>query len=213
MKMSKVKNKRVRKAVSPVIAAILLIAISVSAAVVTYSFVMSSVSTTSQQAGTQIRIDTVSFETVDLTGTTAITGTAATYDGEITGVKTYTYSIGTASAYTSSSSVTRSTSTTTAITGTPTFSDVKAVVAVSIRNLGTTTAVIQMIQILDSEGNVLGEQVWTTENAIAPGKVRTFLLNPIVGFNFFWNPGTSYTIKVITDTGYVAQASFTSPSE
>jgi flagellin-like protein len=210
--MSRIKIGRKRKAVSPVIAAILLIAISVSAAVVTYSFVLGSVTTTSAQAGTQIRIDTVSFETVDLTGTVTAT-TATGYTGTITGVKTYTYSIGTAAASTAESSVTRITTDTTIVyTSTPLFSSVRAVVAVSIRNIGTTTAIIQTIQILDSEGNVIGEQVWTADNAIAPGKVRTFLLNPLVGYNFVWNTGTSYTIKAITDTGYVAQASFTSPA-
>jgi len=50
-----------RKAVSPVIAALLLIAISVAAAVLTYSWVMSMVRTQGAQAQTAIQIDEVLF--------------------------------------------------------------------------------------------------------------------------------------------------------
>ena len=56
-----VKTMRNRKAVSPVIATLLLIAIAVAASVVTYSWVMSMVKTQGGQAQTSIRIDEVLF--------------------------------------------------------------------------------------------------------------------------------------------------------
>jgi flagellin-like protein len=52
---------RNRKAVSPVIATLLLIAISVAASVVTYSWVMSMVKTQGGQAQTMIKVDEVLF--------------------------------------------------------------------------------------------------------------------------------------------------------
>lgn len=54
-------NIRKRKAISPLIATLLLIAIAVAASVLTYSWVMSMVSSQSAQAQTQIRIDTVDW--------------------------------------------------------------------------------------------------------------------------------------------------------
>jgi len=50
---------RKRKAVSPLITTLLLIAIAVAASVLTYSWVMSMVGSQSAQAQTQVRIDTV----------------------------------------------------------------------------------------------------------------------------------------------------------
>jgi len=48
-----------RKGISPLIATLLLIAIAVAASVLTYSWVMSMISSQSAQAQTQIRIDSV----------------------------------------------------------------------------------------------------------------------------------------------------------
>jgi len=55
------KLTRTRKAISPIIAALLLIVVSVAAAIVTYSWVMSMVGSKSEQAQTSIRIDDVQF--------------------------------------------------------------------------------------------------------------------------------------------------------
>jgi len=55
------KQMRNRKAVSPVIATLLLIAIAVAASVVTYSWVMSMVKTQGNQAQTMIKVDEVLF--------------------------------------------------------------------------------------------------------------------------------------------------------
>ncbi len=52
-------NIRKRKAISPLITTLLLIAIAVAASVLTYSWVMSMVGSQSAQAQTQVRIDTV----------------------------------------------------------------------------------------------------------------------------------------------------------
>lgn len=53
---------RSRKGVSPVIAALLLIAISVAAAVITYSWVMTMISSQGSQAQTAIRIEDVAID-------------------------------------------------------------------------------------------------------------------------------------------------------
>jgi len=54
-------NIRKRKAISPLIATLLLIAIAVAASVLTYSWVMSMVGSQSAQAQTQVRIDSVTW--------------------------------------------------------------------------------------------------------------------------------------------------------
>ena len=66
-------NTRKRRAISPLIATLLLIAIAVAASVLTYSWVMSMVGTQSAQAQTQIRIDSVVWSiTTGITHETAI---------------------------------------------------------------------------------------------------------------------------------------------
>jgi len=54
-------NIRKRKAISPLITTLLLIAIAVAASVLTYSWVMSMVGSQSAQAQTQVRIDNVGW--------------------------------------------------------------------------------------------------------------------------------------------------------
>lgn len=49
------------KAISPLIATLLLIAIAVAASVITYSWVMSMIGSQSQQAQTQVRVDVVQW--------------------------------------------------------------------------------------------------------------------------------------------------------
>jgi flagellin-like protein len=49
------------RAVSPLVATLLLIAIAVAASVITYSWVMSMIGSQSQQAQTQIRIDMITW--------------------------------------------------------------------------------------------------------------------------------------------------------
>jgi flagellin-like protein len=50
------------RAISPLIATLLLIAIAVAASVITYSWVMSMIGSQSQQAQTQVRIDLVNWD-------------------------------------------------------------------------------------------------------------------------------------------------------
>jgi flagellin-like protein len=50
-----------RKGISPLIATLLLIAIAVAASVITYSWVMSMIGSQSQQAQTQVRIDSITW--------------------------------------------------------------------------------------------------------------------------------------------------------
>ena len=59
-----------RKGISPLIATLLLIAIAVAASVLTYSWVMSMVSSQSAQAQTQVRIDSVNWHGSGTAGTT-----------------------------------------------------------------------------------------------------------------------------------------------
>src|SRR4030066_397318 len=54
-----------RKGISPLIATLLLIAIAVAASVLTYSWVMSMIGSQSAQAQTQVRIDSVKFNSSD----------------------------------------------------------------------------------------------------------------------------------------------------
>lgn len=54
-------NVKSRKAISPLIATLLLIAIAVAASVLTYSWVMSMVGSQATQAQTQMRIDSVTW--------------------------------------------------------------------------------------------------------------------------------------------------------
>ena len=89
---------RNRKAVSPVIAALLLIAISVAAAVITYSWVMTMIEGQGSQAQTTIRFEEVSFDLVSTDsqikmvirnsgGVTAQIQTLYVYDGDTRLVK------------------------------------------------------------------------------------------------------------------------------
>ena len=58
-----------RKGISPLIATLLLIAIAVAASVLTYSWVMSMITSQSAQAQTQVRIDSVTWGTTTSTKT------------------------------------------------------------------------------------------------------------------------------------------------
>jgi flagellin-like protein len=62
-------NIRNRKAISPLITTLLLIAIAVAASVLTYSWVMSMVGSQSAQAQTQVRIDSVAWDIQGIAGT------------------------------------------------------------------------------------------------------------------------------------------------
>jgi len=55
------KFKKNSKAISPLIATLLLIAIAVAASVLTYSWVMSMIGTQSTQAQTQVRVDSIAW--------------------------------------------------------------------------------------------------------------------------------------------------------
>ena len=73
-----------RRAVSPVIATLLLIAIAVAASVVTYTWVMSMAANQSQQSQTSVKIDLVHFtDTTHATITFRNTGSVAATIDEI----------------------------------------------------------------------------------------------------------------------------------
>ena len=68
-------NIRKRKAISPLITTLLLIAIAVAASVLTYSWVMSMVGSQSAQAQTQVRVENVNWH-----GAAGTPNTAASYE-------------------------------------------------------------------------------------------------------------------------------------
>ena len=71
------KLKKNAKAISPLIATLLLIAIAVAASVITYSWVMSMIGSQSQQAQTQIRIDQVTWAVADENCTVVVRNTGS----------------------------------------------------------------------------------------------------------------------------------------
>jgi flagellin-like protein len=70
-------NVRKRKAISPLIATLLLIAIAVAASVLTYSWVMSMIGSQSAQAQTSIRIDSIEWNVDDNTATLVVRNTGS----------------------------------------------------------------------------------------------------------------------------------------
>ena len=66
-----------RKGISPLIATLLLIAIAVAASVLTYSWVMSMIGSQSNQAQTQLRIDSVSWNNGANTANVSIRNTGS----------------------------------------------------------------------------------------------------------------------------------------
>ena len=65
------------KGISPLIATLLLIAIAVAASVITYSWVMSMIGAQSQQAQTQVRIDSLTWDVAGDKVTVAIRNTGS----------------------------------------------------------------------------------------------------------------------------------------
>jgi len=70
-------NIRKRKAISPLIATLLLIAIAVAASVLTYSWVMSMIGSQSAQAQTSVRIDSVEWDLSADTATLVVRNTGS----------------------------------------------------------------------------------------------------------------------------------------
>lgn len=132
-----------KKAVSPVIAALLLIAISVAAAVLTYSWVMTMISTQGAQSQTSIRIDIVEFSPEKIKCT--------------------------------------------------------------VRNNGSVGATIDVVYIIDKRESVtVFDQV--SDNSIPAGGTKEFSMD------YIWEVTSPYTIRVATDTGFIAEATKYAPS-
>ncbi|MEM4310759.1 MAG: archaellin/type IV pilin N-terminal domain-containing protein [Nitrososphaerales archaeon] len=189
------KNKR--KAVSPIVATLLLIAISVAASVITYTFVSSSLTGQARQAQTSISIEDIQFKKALM----STSGAATVW----TGTTTETTFISENIPRTTSFTLTRTTS----ISGNPTTATLNPYVLVTIRNKGTVPAVIQTIYITLPDATVFRTD-FTTGNVIPPGVTISFVI-PRVDANFFWSSATNYTVKVVTDTGFTAEGTFASP--
>ena len=70
-------NIRKRKAISPLIATLLLIAIAVAASVLTYSWVMSMIGSQAAQAQTSVRIDSIEWNVNANTATLVVRNTGS----------------------------------------------------------------------------------------------------------------------------------------
>jgi len=69
---------KTKKAISPILATLLLIVIAVAAIVVTYAWVMTYMSTTTQRAGEELRVENVRFhDSINVTITLRSTGTSS----------------------------------------------------------------------------------------------------------------------------------------
>ncbi len=154
-----------RKGVEPVIAALLLIAIAVAAAIITYSWVMGMIRSQGAQSQTSIRIDVVEFASIG---------------------------------------------------GTRNF--IKA----TVRNTGSIGATIATIYIVDAAKVVAA---YTTHTAITP--TTTMATGPFGGgasaavsagssttfyVCYSWTAGSGYTIRVATDTGFIAESTEYAPA-
>ncbi|GBC75311.1 hypothetical protein HRbin06_00629 [archaeon HR06] len=188
------KNK---KAVSPIVATLLLIAISVAASVITYTFVSSSLSGQARQAQTSISIEDVQFKKASLT-----TAGSPTW----TGVITETIFI----SGTSSSPTILTLTRTTDLATSPSSRLLNSYILVTVRNKGTVPAVIQTIYITLPDGTVKRTD-FATGNVIPPGLTYSFVIPRANELDFFWQSATNYSIKVVTDTGFTAEGTFASP--
>ena len=167
-------NKQMRtfirktKAVSPVIATLLLVAIAVAASVITYSWVTSMINTQSRTSQTSITLEEVLFQK----------------------------------------------------TAGP-----KSAIKISLRNTGTVTAMIQTIYIYKGDTSI------TTKDgisyAISAGQLKSIGLNEetswtsvgtpddplttLPAFSAEFSASTAYTIKVVTDNGFVVVGTFYTP--
>ena len=170
---------RLKQAVSPVIATLLLIAIAVSASVFLFGFVTSQVQTQGAQAQTQIRLDNIEFSKKD-------------------GNLVYTN--------------------------------------ITVRNSGSVDTKIQVVYITLPDASTVRKEM-TSGNVISPGStlIFTFFFNSttnVVGggqggftsptdspqgtyFNtntgLTWQTSTSYKIRIVTDNGFFAEGSYSSP--
>ncbi len=166
---------RKRKAVSPVIAALLLIAICVAAAVITYSWVMTMIDDQGKNAQTAMRIDDVGFFKDD-----ALYG-----------------------------------------------------VAVTVRNTGSVPTTIQTIYVYQSDIRMMKQDAIaasiqsgglksvgiTTAMTADPTPVPdwsdnwdTVDLAIYYAESFTWEDTTGYTVKVVTDNGFIIEGTYWSPT-
>lgn len=142
-----VRKRDESKAIEPVIASLLLIAIAVAAAVITYSWVMNMVSNQAEQSGTSIRIEQVEF---------SISG------------------------------------------------GVKNVTKVTVRNTGSVTAVIETIYI---------DKKPYEQSSYAIASKSTATLSVTLASADYWALNKAYLIAVVTDNGFKAEATYSTPSE
>jgi len=202
-----VKMKNKTKGVSPVIAALLLIAISVAAAVLTYSFVTSTVRNQASQAQTAIRIESLTWGKWSALQTETLASSGVQYNYTYTSDETTV-----TGRYTVTSTITGSFTTTTLATASEvvTFTVYyKQAPIVNIRNTGSVASTIETIYIIAGDGSTYRVN-YESQNVIPPS--ATLALAFAVPSEFTYTDVTSYIIRVVTDNGFIAEGTFFTPS-
>ena len=233
---------RRRRGVSPVIASLLLIAISVAAAVVTYSWIMAMVKTQGTQAQTSIRIDEVLFGQNPKGSTTVTTPGTDTYTIKVDSVDNFAVNdiikITHAGAdyYRKITEVITSTkqlelnATITVSPGDPVVEVSINAIKITIRNTGSVAAVIQTIyvykggtQILKKDGigyaipaGSLGEIGLKEDDGAWSNMKPSLGSEPTrtfeVTFSKDLQTSAAYLVKIVTDNGFTAEGTYYSPS-
>ena len=141
------------KAIEPIIASLLLIAIAVAASVITYTWVTNMISQQSSQAQTMMRIEAVSFSKSG------------------------------------------------------TLNNVNNVTTVTVRNTGTVNAKIVTTYFTYANST---QKATSYTTVILPATTSPFII--ILDAGKGWVAATNYAIKIVTDNGFYAEGTYTSPS-
>ena len=98
-----------------------------------------------------------------------------------------------------------------AVTFTEQSAGAKDLVKVTVRNTGSVPATITRIYFYFPNGSYIYDD-YTSNNVIDVKQTLTFSLN-LGAQGKQWEVSTGYRIKVVTDTGFIAEGTFYSPAE
>lgn len=200
----------------------LLVAVSIVVAIVAYSYISAQVIATSRTAGVKINIDYVDFKNVNMYMLNGSSTYRVRWYGGITTTTIIVPLTNTSYPYTKALSVTAKVETTTvsrmyttsvistATVNTITFTSLPLTIHVKVRNTGSTAAVIHTIMVTTGDGKIVYKGVLEEGNVVRPKRAITFVFNDAAG-EFNWSPNSLYKVRVVTDTGFIAEATFVSP--
>jgi len=180
---------RNRRAVSPVIAALLLIAIAVAASVITYSWVMTMIKSQGSQAQTAIRIEDVQFGR-DETGTGEGTQIGDALKITIRNTGSVPVIIQTIYVYKGDNQVVRKDGIAFAISA----AEVKAIL---LEETGITLGSVLPAISADSGDKEITGQTIKGYNSTTPAEL---------------SKSSAYVIKVVTDNGFISEGTYYTPS-